>query len=142
MTFAAHYVADHLVSVLFQQASFQEYIVTAYNQHRQTILIQASTTVNYESDDDDNDKKDDDDEDGRMVVGLLQRALEDAFVQIDLDLLRVMLHKGRFQMQSQNNHETKNPSTIATNIENNPEVTDDHDDWAVSYIDPELELLP
>lgn len=137
-SFAAHFVADHFVSVLFQQASFQEYVMIVQEQQQQR--QKRITTTEKDDPDDDNDKKDDNDHDDRMMVvgSLLQRALEDAFVQIDLDLLRVMVHEGRFHIHPPNNHHhetTKQPST-------NDNAHMQGDDWEVSDVDPELESLP
>lgn len=128
---AAEYSSDHLSQILQERPEFVQYArLVGQAAAKEENPKQRSTTSSNTRNNCRNSWRRSQQQDHGTKSELLQRALEDAFVELDLQLLQEMVNQKTFDLPA-------DPQNIKNGVFN-----DGDDDWGVELIDPEMEVIP
>jgi serine/threonine protein phosphatase PrpC len=134
---AAEYAGNHFRHILQQRPEFVEYARLV----GQVVAAQEESPPNRRAKNNNSKSRKNRQQRHRQTLEdigqksglLLQRALEDAFVELDLQLLKEMVHQNTFEL-------APDPTLTSTNSNNN--IDSEDNDWGVELFDPELGVLP
>lgn len=144
-SFAAEYSSQHLCRILCEQPSFITYaklvgsVLVLPNEEESTKKGKKKNRGKKEKGDATRNAKPSR-KDVERLAGLLQRALEDAFVETDRQLLQELIKQGAYELPYYNNEDARQKSELELELRLSEEGGGG-DDWAVDLVGPELEVL-
>jgi serine/threonine protein phosphatase PrpC len=147
-SFAAEYSSQHLCRILCEQPSFITYAKLVGSElglpeEEESTKKGKKKNRGKKEKDKATRKAKPSKEDVERLAGLLQRALEDAFVETDRQLLQELIKQGAYKLPYYNKEDARQKAELELELRLSEEGAGGGggDDWAVDLVGPELDVL-